>query len=114
MTTTQYDIRQHTAVLTPSKGSKTKYHCPVCGGDDLDIKPSDGKYNCFSGNCESKDIRLAIDKLEGKPEKFVKPIRPKSQKDYFYPDRDGKPLVKVLRIDYGDQPVRRFEEGKRN
>jgi hypothetical protein len=36
---------------------------------------------------------LAIDKLEGKsewkPEKFVKPIRPKSQKDYFYPDRDA-------------------------
>jgi hypothetical protein len=103
--TETYDIRQHTAVLTPSKGSKTKYHCPVCNGDDLDIS-KDGAYNCFSGNCESKDIRLAIDKLEGKPdwkpEPFFKSVRPKSQKEYLYPDRDGNPLVRVTRIDDGN------------
>jgi uncharacterized protein (DUF927 family) len=104
--TETYDIRQHLAVLTPSKGSKTKYHCPVCNGDDLDIS-KDGKYNCFSGGCETKDIRAAIDKLEGKPEwkpaqEWKKPNRPKSQKEYFYPDRDGNPLVKVTRIDDGN------------
>jgi hypothetical protein len=102
--TETYDIRQHTAALTPSKGSRTKYHCPVCNGDDLDIS-KDGAYSCFSGNCEKRDIRKAIDKLEGKPdwkpEKFVKPIRPKSQKDYFYPYRNGSQLVKVTRIDDG-------------
>lgn len=105
MTTEQYNILDRLTVLTPSKGSRTKYHCPVCDGDDLDIS-KDGAYSCFSGNCEPKDIRIAIDKLEGKPdwkpEKFTKPIRPKSRKDYFYPDRSGNPLVKVTRIDDGN------------
>ncbi|WP_373546361.1 hypothetical protein [Chamaesiphon sp.] len=99
-----YNIREHLSALTPSKGSTSKYHCPVCNGDDLDIN-KEGAYNCFSGNCEKKDIRSAIDKLEGKPEwkpeKFVKTIRPKSQKEYFYPDRDGNSLVKVARVDDG-------------
>ncbi len=103
----QYDIRQHLNALTPSKGSKTKYHCPVCNGHNLDIKPSNGTYTCFNG-CECKDIRAAIDNIEGKPEwrqqqgKWVKPVRPKSSKDYFYPDRNGDPLIKVVRIDRGD------------
>lgn len=100
-----YDIREHLAVLTPSKGSKTKYHCPVCNGDDLDIG-KDGAYNCFSGNCEYKDIRAAIDELEGKPEwkpeqKWSKPNRTKSSKDYYYSDREGNNLVRVTRIDDG-------------
>jgi hypothetical protein len=119
MTTDKYDIRQHLAVLTPSKGSKTKYHCPICNGDDLDIS-KDGAYRCFSNECDSKDIREAIDRLEGKPEwkpeKFIKPIRPKSQKDYFYPDRDGNNLVKILRIDRGngkkDFPQSHWDGGK--
>jgi putative DNA primase/helicase len=110
--TETYDIRQHLAVLTPSKGSKTKYHCPVCDGDDLDIS-KDGAYSCFGGNCEPKDIRNAIDKLEGKPdwkpEQFVKPIRTKSQKEYFYPDRDGNNLVRVTRIDDGSGGKKFFQ-----
>jgi Protein of unknown function (DUF3987) len=103
-----YNINKHTSVLTPVKGSKTKYHCPVCNGHNLDIKTSTGEYNCFSGGCDVKDIRAAIDRLEGKPEwkpkrdDWKKPVRPKTQKEYFYPDRDGRPLVKVVRIDCGD------------
>ena len=106
-TNEKYDIRHHLSVLTPSKGSRTKYHCPVCNGHNLDIKPSNGTYTCFNG-CECKDIRAAIDNIEGKPEwrqqqgKWVKPVRPKSSKDYFYPDRNGDPLIKVVRIDRGD------------
>ncbi len=105
MTTEKYNILDRLAVLTPSNGSRTKYHCPVCNGNDLDISKN-GAYSCFSGNCTPKDIRTAIDLLEGnpgwKPEKFVKPIRPKSRTDYLYPDRTGNPLVKVTRIDDGD------------
>jgi hypothetical protein len=103
-----YDIRDRLSVLTKSKASKTKYHCPVCQKDDLDINPRTGAYNCFSGGCDLNDIRKAIDKLEGKPElkseqdTWKKPVRLKSQKEYFYPDRDGKQLVKVVRVDYGD------------
>jgi putative DNA primase/helicase len=103
--TEKYNILDRLNVLTRSKQSKTKYLCPVCNGDDLDISKN-GAYRCFSNGCESKDIRNAIDKLAGKPEwepeKFVKPIRSKSQTDYHYPDRDGNDLVKVTRIDDGN------------
>ena len=106
MAEAEYNIRDRRDVLTKSKASKTKYHCPVCNGNDLDINPRTGAYQCFSRGCDLKDIRAAIDKLEGrpewKPEKFVKPIRPKSQKDYFYLDRDGNNLIKVTRKDDGN------------
>jgi predicted P-loop ATPase len=110
-----YDIRQHISVLTPSKASKTKYHCPVCDGDDLDISKK-GAYACFSGGCNPRDIRAAIDKLEGKPDwkagvdNWVKPVRRQSRMEYFYPDRDGNPLVKVVRIDPGDGTKKKISQ----
>jgi uncharacterized protein (DUF927 family) len=39
--------------------------------------------------------------LKAEPE-FVKPPRPKSRTEYYYPDRDNRPLVKVTRIDDGE------------
>ena len=114
--TSTYRIDDHLSVLEPAKGSKTKYHCPVCGGNDLDVNLNSGAYKCFSNECDVKDIRAAIDKLEGKPEwkpersDWVKPIRSKSRKDYFYPDRDGNPLIKVERIDPGDGSKKGFPQ----
>ena len=102
-----YNIRDHITFLTPSKGSKTKYHCPVCNGHNLDIQTITGAYQCFSGGCSPTDIRAAIDQLMGKPkwnpdgDNWVKPPRLQAKKDYFFPDREGKPLVKVIRIDDG-------------
>ncbi|MEO0356478.1 MAG: hypothetical protein AAF268_16780, partial [Cyanobacteria bacterium P01_A01_bin.3] len=32
----------------------------------------------------------------------AKPTRPRSKTDYFYPSRDGQPLVKLTRVDRGD------------
>lgn len=120
MTEDKYDIRKHLSVLTRSGESKTKYHCPVCQKNDFDINPETGAYTCFSNHCERKDIRTAIDRLEGKPEwkpeKIFKSVRPKSQKDYFYPDREGNNLVKILRIDRGngkkDFPQSHWDAGK--
>lgn len=116
MAEAEYDIRDRLNVLTKSKASKTKYHCPACDKNDFDIDLKTGKYGCFSGGCDKKEIRAAIDKLEGKPEwkptqdKWKKPTRPKSEKEYFYPDRDGKQLVKVVRIDPGDGSKKRFPQ----
>jgi Protein of unknown function (DUF3987) len=63
-------------------------------------------FRCFSGGCSSKDIRTAVDQLAGKPEwkpdNWTKPTRSKSQRDYFYPNLNGNPLMKVVRIDNGD------------
>jgi Protein of unknown function (DUF3987) len=101
-----YNIRDHIEILTPTKGSRTKYHCPVCNGHNLDIQPATGIYGCFSGGCSPTDIRAAIDQLEGKPpwkpDSWTKPTRPKSQQEYFYPSIDDNPLIRVVRIDNGD------------
>jgi putative DNA primase/helicase len=104
----KYNMLEHLGVLTPSGESKTKYHCPVCKKNDFDVNPKTGEYKCFSGGCLRKDIRAAIDKLEGKPEwkpeqnEWEKPTRSQSRKEYFYPDRNGQPLVKVVRTDDGN------------
>ncbi|MEW5861440.1 MAG: DUF5906 domain-containing protein [Cyanobacteriota bacterium] len=55
----KFDIREHLDKLTPAKG-KNRYICPVCSGKNLTIDPKDGAYKCWSGDCESKDIREAI------------------------------------------------------
>jgi putative DNA primase/helicase len=53
-----FDIRNFTDFLTPAKG-KNRYHCPVCEGNNLEIKPETGTYQCWN-NCECKDIREAL------------------------------------------------------
>jgi putative DNA primase/helicase len=54
----KFDIRNFSDRLTPAKG-KNRYICPVCGGNNLEIDPKTGKYQCFS-ECECKDIREAV------------------------------------------------------
>jgi putative DNA primase/helicase len=96
-----YDIRTKTNLLTKSAESPTKYHCPVCNGNDLDINPDSGAYKCFVNECSSEAIRKAIDKLEGKPEQWVKSVRAASSKTYSYRGRNGENLAEVKRIDDG-------------
>lgn len=115
-----YKMLDKVHLFTKSKGAKNKYLCPNCGKNDFEVKPSDGTYTCWSGGCEPKDIRSAIDALEGRvftpgkakepAQKWVKPIRPKSSKEYFYPDRDGNQLIKVLRVDPGNGDKKKFPQ----
>jgi putative DNA primase/helicase len=53
-----FDIRNFTEQLTPAK-EKNKYICPACGGHNLSINPSNGKYQCYN-DCPCPDIREAI------------------------------------------------------
>jgi Protein of unknown function (DUF3987) len=112
-----YNITDHLDVLTRAKGSRTKYHCPVCNGRNLDIHPRTGAYACFSGGCAAKDIRAAIDLLEGREFKpgtekpdtpqpspaWIKPQRLAQTTTYEYKDRNGLPLVLVKRTDNGSK-----------
>jgi Protein of unknown function (DUF3987) len=102
-----YDIRTKIPLLEKTKGSGTKYQCPVCNGANLNIQHSSGRYKCYSNECAEADIRKAIDALEGKepwkPEvQWIKPVRPASRRTFYYPDRDGNSLMKVERVDPGD------------
>jgi putative DNA primase/helicase len=94
-----YDIGSKTQFLTLSGKSKTKYICPVCDGKNLDINPP--KYHCFTNECDAKDIRAAIDQLEGKHPDDWKQPSPAQTSEYFYPNRAGESLVKVVRQDNG-------------
>jgi hypothetical protein len=61
----RFDIRNFTERLTPAKG-KNRYICPVCSGQNFTIDPKDGAYKCWSGECESKDIREAVSPWDDK------------------------------------------------
>ena len=85
------------------EGRNSFYTCPVCDGHRLSITP-EGKFNCFSGECSSKDIMEQIkplkeviaEKLPAKATRWVKPLRPKATFEYFYPNINGENLVKVV------------------
>ncbi|MBH8577073.1 hypothetical protein I8752_29645 [Nostocaceae cyanobacterium CENA369] len=53
-----FDIRNFVDQLEPAP-EKNKYICPVCGGHNLSINPSNGKYSCYN-NCLHRDVREAI------------------------------------------------------
>ena len=113
--------------------SSIKSPCPVCGrtkDKDCSLHP-DGKIaHCKTyvdgiGHDESKWHYNGVNELgfqgkfilktESEP-KFVKSLRPKNRKEYYYPDRDGRSLVKVTRIDDGKGnksfPQSRWDGGK--
>ena len=109
---------------TPNKPSgSTKYirssiksPCPVCGrtkDKDCSLHPDGKTVHCKTyvdgiGHDKSKWHYNGANELgfQGKfvlktePE-FVKSLRSKNRKEYYYPDRDGRSLVKVTRIDDG-------------
>ncbi|RCJ22536.1 hypothetical protein A6770_29710 [Nostoc minutum NIES-26] len=53
-----FDIRNFVDQLEPAR-EKNKYICPACGGHNLSINPSNGKYSCYN-DCLRQDIREAI------------------------------------------------------
>lgn len=79
-------ILDHLDKLEPSKGGK--YHCPVCGGNDLSVatKGKDaGAVKCHNNGCSWKSIMDAIAPLEKRQGKSIKATTPKfkskTQKD---------------------------------
>ncbi len=99
--------------------SSSNSPCPVCNrtkDSDCSFTPNSELVMCktfaggtghdaskwhFNGESELGFQGEFILKTE-KVEVFVKPKRPKGRANYFYQDRDGVSLVKVVRIDDGD------------
>lgn len=83
----QFDIRNHLDKLTPAKG-KNRYECPICGGDNLTLDPSTGKYQCWNYERDKDhlaEIRESLspwaDKIKG------------NGKTYALPQRQSKPKL---------------------
>ena len=99
--------------------SSIKSPCPVCGrtkDKDCSSHPDGKIVHCktyvdgighdqsqwhYNGANELGFQGKFILKTESEP-KFVKSLRPKNRKEYYYADRDGRSLVKVTRIDDGE------------
>ena len=114
-------------MITKFTASSVKNPCPVCGRTkDGDCRlTGDGTVFCHTHQTDRKgDTRRGADgqewacvgnttdgagwgifkihePLEPSP-RWQKPVRPKSETFYYYPDRNGNPLVRVKRIDRGD------------
>jgi hypothetical protein len=98
--------------------SSIKSPCPVCGrtkDKDCSLHPDGKTAHCktyVSGighdesqwhyNGANKQGFQGIFVLKQVEPEFVKSPRPKSSKSYYYPNRDGSPLLRVNRIDKGD------------
>jgi Protein of unknown function (DUF3987) len=98
--------------------SSIKSPCPVCGrtkDKDCSLHPDGKTAHCktyVSGighdtsqwhyNGTNKQGFQGIFVLKQVEPEFVKSPRPKSSKSYYYPNRDGSPLLRVNRIDKGD------------
>jgi putative DNA primase/helicase len=54
-----FDIRDHLDKLEPGKG-KDAYTCPVCQGKRLTFNKETGAYQCWSGGCNTDEIKEAI------------------------------------------------------
>jgi Protein of unknown function (DUF3987) len=112
---------------TPSKPSGSnkyirssiKSPCPVCGrvkDKDCSLHPDGKTAHCktyvdgighdssqwhYNGANKQGFQGIFVLKQQVEPE-FVKSPRPKSSKSYYYPNRDGSPLLRVNRSDKGD------------
>ncbi|MEM1170620.1 MAG: VapE domain-containing protein [Cyanobacteria bacterium P01_H01_bin.35] len=105
----EFDIRDYLHLLG-DRSKEGKYTCPNCGGHNLSINKNNGKYDCY--NCgDTKAIFKATKQKAGEWEdKWEKPHRLKQTRYYHYPNRNGKPLVRVQREDYGDGKKKFYQQ----
>ena len=99
----KFDMRNHVDKLRRDGGEDSSngdrsYHCPVCDAKNFKVNIKTGKWQAWSCKCASTE--------EGKREirQAVSPAKlsnPKSEKEFIYKDKNGTPLIKVIRQDSG-------------
>ena len=108
----KFDMRNHVDKLRRD-GSKdnsngdTSYHCPVCNAPNFKVNIKTGKWFTWSCDCAATE--------EGKREirQAVSPAKlstPKSEKEFIYKDKNGTPLIKVVRQDSGTGKKNMFQK----
>ena len=96
----KFDIRNHVDKLRRDGGKDSdygdrSYHCPVCDAPNFKVNIKTGKWFSWSCDCASteegkREIRQALS-----PAKLS---TPKSEKVFIYEDKNGTPLIKVIRL----------------
>jgi Protein of unknown function (DUF3987) len=113
----EYNPNKHSSSAKYIRSS-IKSPCPVCGrvkDKDCSLHPDGKTAHCktyvdgighdsaqWHYNGVNKQGFQGIFVLKQVEPEFVKSPRPKSSKSYYYPNRDGSPLLRVNRSDKGD------------
>ena len=102
-----FNILDHLDKLEVVKETNTEYHCfcPSCGDGGFKVNKHSGKY--FAHKCGCMDTaggkKAVISAIAPIPvDRKKKSLRPAQKRHWVYYSRDGKPLVRIWRIDYGD------------
>lgn len=86
-------------VLKPAK-ERGKFICPVCNGHNFSINKITGARKCWNG-CSNESVKEAIKGLlpeKQKSDRTEKAPRERKTTEYLYNDRDGNPLIKVVKV----------------
>ncbi|MEO0768649.1 MAG: VapE domain-containing protein [Cyanobacteria bacterium J06649_4] len=100
-----FNILEYLQKLNPDGGSHGKhegsYHCPSCTAKNFKVNLNTGQYSSFGCDCmETPQGRQAVIEVLS-PSTWQKPRRPKQRRSWDYKDRDGQPLLQVVRTDDG-------------
>ena len=107
---TDFIISEYIEFLEPSETKRNKYFCPVCGDDNLEIARDGEKFNCFSNECDTKQITKLICEKAGKG--YDKTAKRKSLP--APPKPEPAPIPKELKlstVNYELKPKAKKEEG---
>ncbi|GAA6622807.1 hypothetical protein [Scytonema sp. NUACC26] len=77
---------EHKLQSTGGNNSEKWYQCPVCGGSKLKVRLQNQAYTCYSGFCNTKDIRSKL----GAPMGGTGDYKPVSSDIYVRPIEVGK------------------------
>lgn len=95
-----FNILDHVERLQPSPKGGQYFTCPVCNGSSLSIAPDTGAYTCWSGDCDTADIRNSIAPLpSNRSIAPTKSRRIEQVREWIYTDSDNRPLIRVTRKD---------------
>jgi putative DNA primase/helicase len=86
-------------LLKPAK-EKGKYVCPVCNGHNFSVNKTTGARKCWNG-CSNESVNETIKALMAetqKSDRTEKASRERKTTEYLYNDRDGNPLIKVVKV----------------
>ena len=108
----KFEMRNHVAKLKRDGGKDStngdrSYFCPVCNEPNFKVNQITGKWFAWGCDCSQSE--------EGKKEirEAVSPAKlstTKSEKEFIYTDKNGTPLIKVIRKDSGTGQKQIFQK----
>ena len=108
----KFEMRNHVAKLKRDGGKDStngdrSYFCPLCNEPNFKVNQITGKWFAWGCDCSQSE--------EGKKEirEAVSPAKlstPKSEQEFIYTDKNGTPLIKVIRKDSGTGQKQIFQK----